>query len=584
MKTDVKGKRNVHFQAKVLIVSVLIVCVMAGAIGGFWYRQTSRQAQNAAERYIGSVLERLNGSFETMLRDVDHLVICASIDTNHIISPLRSYETADPAEKLAYNQTILDTMLSLYQFKTYLEGMMISSTTGNYFRIGTTLPYNTLIEQPWFYEVSMEDKKSAVILPYSNGSEMVLSIARNIYSGNERLGVVKADVRYTILNDCYGKDFNGLGAIYIIDPASGSIIYPLDVPQQIGTQLLASSGQSEASGSCYTEIAGVSSLVIYQRSELTGWLTLGVVPENDVTREFRGVSLTAVAVSLLFGVIAVAFLAAFLFSETAKIQKLCTAVAQIDGQNLQMQPVIHSGDEIETLQAQIINMVDRIRNLLYDIQRAEQTRHKMEFQILQNQINPHFLHNTLNTIRYMAYVQKEENIVNVVDSLSVLLRNNMRANEYLTIEEEAQSLRSYLEIQTFKYSGKYVYTVEVEPGLEQYGILKMLIQPLVENALKHGIAPSDRPGFIKVQMFLDDRMLRVEVVDNGVGMPQEVIEKVLSESGDSHIGLRNVIDRIKIYYGAPYGVEIHSGGIGTRVTLLLPKMKMTKEMEAAEHV
>lgn len=485
-----------HFQTKVLIVSVLIVCVMAGAIGSFWYRQTSKQAQSSAERYIGSVLERLNGSFETMLRDVDHLVICASIDTNHIVNPLRNYKTAAPSEKLACNQTILDTMLSLYQFKTYLEGMMISSVDGNYFRIGTTLPYQTLIQQPWFYEVSMDGKKSAVILPYSNGSEMVLSIARNIYSGSEQLGVVKADVRYTILNDCYGKDFNGLGAIYIIDPVSERIIYPLDVPQQIGAQLLTSGGQGEASGSGYAEIDGVSSLVIYQRSELTGWLTLGVVPESGVTREFRSVSLTAMAVSLLFGVVAVAFLAVFLFGETAKIQKLCTAVAQIGGQNLQMQPVIHSGDEIETLQNQIIRMVDRIRNLLYDIQCAEQTRHKLEFQILQNQINPHFLHNTLNTIRYMAYVQKEENIVTVVDSLSVLLRNNMRANEYLTIEEEAQSLRSYLEIQTFKYSGKYIYTVEVEPGLEQYRILKMLIQPLVENALKHGIAPSDRPGVV----------------------------------------------------------------------------------------
>lgn len=184
----------------------------------------------------------------------------------------------------------------------------------------------------------------------------------------------------------------------------------------------------------------------------------------------------------------------------------------------------------------------------------------------------------------MAYVQKEENIVTVVDSLSVLLRNNMRANEYLTIEEEAQSLRSYLEIQTFKYSGKYVYTVEVEPGLEQYRILKMLIQPLVENALKHGIAPSDRPGVVKVQMFSDDGMLRVEVVDNGVGMPQEIIEKILNESDDRHIGLQNVIGRIKIYYGAPYGVELHSGGFGTRVALLLPKIEMKKGTEAAEYV
>ena len=153
----------------------------------------------------------------------------------------------------------------------------------------------------------MDGKKSAVILPYSNGSKWVLSIARNIYSGSEQLGVVKADVRYTILNDCYGKDFNGLGAIYIIDPVSERIIYPLDVPQQIGAQLLTSGGQGRSKRQRLCGNRRCFSLVIYQRSELTGWLTLGVVPEGDVTREFRSVSLTAMAVSLLFGVVAVAF-------------------------------------------------------------------------------------------------------------------------------------------------------------------------------------------------------------------------------------------------------------------------------------
>lgn len=144
MKNRTNEKRKLHFQTKVLIVSLLIVCVMAGAIGGFWYRQTSKQAQHAAERYIGSVLERLNGSFETMMKDVDHLVICASIDTNHIINPMRGYADKTPAEKLSCNQTILDTMLGLYQFKTYLEGMMISSVNGNYYRVGAILPYAAL--------------------------------------------------------------------------------------------------------------------------------------------------------------------------------------------------------------------------------------------------------------------------------------------------------------------------------------------------------------------------------------------------------------------------------------------------------
>ena len=278
-------------------------------------------------------------------------------------------------------------------------------------------------------------------------------------------------------------------------------------------------------------------------------------------------------------------------SFTQRISELSKVFETVGGEHLVPISYVRGKDEIGSLMSNYNRMVARTNELIqivYKNKIKEQEmlveRQNAELLALHSQINPHFLHNTLNTIRYMAYVQKEENIVTVVDSLSVLLRNNMRANEYLTIEEEAQSLRSYLEIQTFKYSGKYVYTVEVEPGLEQDRILKMLIQPLVENALKHGIAPSDRPGVVKVQMFSDDGMLRVEVVDNGVGMPQEIIEKILNESDDRHIGLQNVIGRIKIYYGAPYGVELHSGGFGTRVALLLPKIEMKKGTEAAEYV
>ena len=574
MKTAGNRKRNMHFQTKVLIVSVLIVCVMAGAIGSFWYRQTSKQAQSSAERYIGSVLERLNGSFETMLRDVDHLVICASIDTNHIVNPLRNYKTAAPSEKLACNQTILDTMLSLYQFKTYLEGMMISSVDGNYFRIGTTLPYQTLIQQPWFYEVSMDGKKSAVILPYSNGSEMVLSIARNIYSGSEQLGVVKADVRYTILNDCYGKDFNGLGAIYIIDPVSERIIYPLDVPQQIGAQLLTSGGQGEASGSGYAEIDGVSSLVIYQRSELTGWLTLGVVPESDVTREFRSVSLTAMAVSLLFGVVAVAFLAVFLFGETAKIQKLCTAVAQIGGQNLQMQPVIHSGDEIETLQNQIIYMVDRIRNLLYDIQCAEQTRHKLEFQILQNQINPHFLYNTLSAINWRAKMRGAQEISDMVEALSNLLRVTLNDDSGLIpLEQELSLVQSYIVIQRIRFDETLDYRLAVEADeLKDVLIPKLTLQPLIENAIRYGLEQSTQICRVQLSVRRQGAQLVLLVQNDGSLYEDDLLEKLRQKTVTPHgygIGLLNIEKRLEFAFGKEAGLELYNeDGMATaRITI-----------------
>lgn len=572
MKT-VTGRARTSFRFKIISVSVLAMCIMMAAIAVVWYAETSREARISAERYIGNVLSRLNESFETMVRDVDHLVTSASIDQANVISVISGRERQTAVEKLEGNQTIMSTMLSLYQFKTYMEGLLITTPQGNYYRVGACLPYKQLISQPWFGQVEMEGGKSVILPPHSNGSDMVISVVRNIISGNKILGVVKADMKCKILDDCYNMDFKGFGRIYILDDGPGTLIYPLEEEggQTAGEDLLACSKSMGEEGSFYAEIGGVPCLVIYSRSGLTGWITAGVVPRTEIAKEFRSVSIMALVLSIMLGTGIIGVLYVLLSAQVNKVGRLCEAVRRIDKTALMMEPVIRSEDEIGLLQDQIIRMVERIRLLISSVRDEQNEKRRLEMRMLQNQINPHFLHNTLNTIKHLALLQDASNIVEVSDGLSVLLRNNMKEEEYLTVGAECGNMEGYLNIQKYKYSGKFEYQIMVEPGLEGCWILKMLIQPFLENALKHGIGPMKGMGLLTVKIFTDDGCLAVNIADNGVGMSDERLRQLTdSPETGAGIGIRNVIRRIRLHYGAPYGVSIRSSSLGTVVELLLP--------------
>lgn len=574
------------FRFKIIAVSIAILCITFGLTTYIWYVEISDSAKSSAERYVGSVLERINGTFETMMKDIDHLITYASIDRANVINVIKDRPQQTQAEQLQGNQTILNTMLHIYQFKTYMEGMIITTTEGNYYRVGQMPPYPELVQQPWFEKVDMVGEKSTVLPPHSNGADEVISVARNINFEGRHLGVVKADMNCSILEDCYGTSFQDFGQIYILDIDQEQMIYPLKTTkkEELTKALLAQKDEMQASGSCYAVVDGVPSLVIYNRLGICGWVAAGVVPKAEITREFRNTCATIYGVNAVLAVLSLTVLYFSLSSEVDNVMKLCKAVQRIDENGMGLELVVHSGDEIEALQDQIASMVQRLRRLIDHIRTEQEEKRNLELRILQNQITPHFLHNTLNTIKYLAVLQNATNIAYVTDSLSVLLQNNLKAEEYLTVEEEVKNIHSYLDIQKFKYSGKFQYSISVEPQLQTYGILKMLIQPVLENALKHGIGPMDGMGVVKIRMYREENALIVDITDNGVGMSQEKLQRLMEHTDESkRVGMKNVISRIGLHYGAPYGVKIESGVMGTKVILTLPIVNLAEKYGNGEN-
>ncbi len=241
--------------------------------------------------------------------------------------------------------------------------------------------------------------------------------------------------------------------------------------------------------------------------------------------------------------------------------------------------------ELSELNDSFAHMVHRIQELVEQVRAEETQLRKTELKALQAQINPHFLYNTLDSIQWMCERGKTEQAAAMVSALAKLFRISIsRGHELIPIKDEVQHAKSYLIIQSYRYRNQFSYHFEVEEGLENFLCNKITIQPLIENAIYHGINRMVDEGEITVCVkTVKDcpRDILITVEDNGVGMTQEQCRKILEKgrSDSGGIGVKNVNDRLKIYFGEAYGIEIHSEpDVGTKVEVRIPKIEKEAEV------
>lgn len=265
-------------------------------------------------------------------------------------------------------------------------------------------------------------------------------------------------------------------------------------------------------------------------------------------------------------------------SITQPIRLLCKVTEQVANGNLAVRSEVQSGVEVRVLSDSLNTMIDKINGLLQQVT-DEQTRlRKAEFELLQAQINPHFLYNTLDAIVWLAESGDEKKVVSMVGSLSEFFRTSLnRGEEIVSIKKELQHVRSYLEIQQIRYQDILKYEIDVPEELEPYLIPKITIQPLVENALYHGIKNKRGTGSIRISGKMGGDCFYIEVEDNGIGMSAQRLKQVVDgihnrELAENDIyGLYNVNERIHLNFGEDYGIRIDSRYMeGTTVQLKLP--------------
>lgn len=286
--------------------------------------------------------------------------------------------------------------------------------------------------------------------------------------------------------------------------------------------------------------------------------------------------------TILFGalVIGTAGLSITISNSVSKpITNLCQTTDQVSKGDFSIRADISSGDEVATLAGSFNSMIEKIGELVEDIKIEQLNLRATELKLLQAQINPHFLYNTLDTIIWLAEDKQTAQVVSMVSSLSDFFRTTLSdGRDYITLREEEAHIRSYLEIQQFRYRDILDYEIHIPEELYQYKVLKLTLQPLVENALYHGIKNKRGMGHIYVDAKVENHILTLAVEDNGIGMEKEALyalrkrvkkETVADKKGG--FGLSNVDERIRLNYGAGYGLFFESiYGEGTTVTAVFP--------------
>lgn len=267
------------------------------------------------------------------------------------------------------------------------------------------------------------------------------------------------------------------------------------------------------------------------------------------------------------------------------IQELYDATQKVAEGNFAVRARSRSQDEIAALGLAFNNMAENIQALIDQVREDEEKMRRMDLRLLQEQINPHFLYNTLDTIVWLIESNETDQAVNMVMTLSNFFRLVLsKGKEFIAIQEEEKHIRSYLEIQAMRYHDILEYDIQIDQTVYDVQIPKLTLQPLVENALYHGIKYKRAKGYIHIHGEKDGDLVHLRVRDNGVGMDQEELEQLRREISrpcqetEKGFGLANVNERIQMYFGEEYGLKIQSvKGKGTIVEVTIPAVRMVRE-------
>ena len=315
------------------------------------------------------------------------------------------------------------------------------------------------------------------------------------------------------------------------------------------------------------------------------WRVVGVSSEQELITDGLQEVLRISVISALFILAAMLMLSVLLSQMLSKpIQNLVYAMRSFerDADNFSYEPVM-GVREVQNLSVSFEHMVHRIQKLMATVRSEEINLRKTELKALQAQINPHFLYNTLDSISWMCEQGKNAEAVLMVNALARLFRISIsRGHELIPIRSEVQHAQSYLQIQSVRYKDQFSYEFDVEEGCLEYLCNKITLQPIIENAIYHGVNGLVDEGRIIIRVFEREDDIFFTVEDNGVGMEPEQIEEIFRRKpdGKSGIGIKNVNDRLKIWFGEKYGITITSvPDEGTCVTVRMPKVREESEYE-----
>jgi two-component system, sensor histidine kinase YesM len=574
-------------RSKLLLYFITIILMPFSTLGVFGYWVSSNTIEKEATAHTAQMIDQVQNNTESYIKDMEN-IINLLVNEPEVGEFLKSNQPLTSSFQSPRETEIRRFMTNIQGNHPEIAGILLVNNqdidlSNEMFRSSK----DALIDESWYIEAI---RTPSVFHLISN------PIGRNIknrvnYSADEVVSIVKAiedpvtkipmgvvliDLKLDVLEEVIsGVTLGKSGFLYIVD-SNGDVVYaPVNpIVHRVNSRWLDADNEN-----LVKNIRDQRFQILVSASNYTGWKTVGVFSLNDTLKEVTQVRNFSVGISIITLLLGIG--AAFLFTNSIvkPVGELRLLMKQAEEGDLNVHFESRSQDEIAHLGSSFNTMIGEIRKLVDLVYKEQKSKREAELRVLQEQIKPHFLYNTLDTIQWMAQEDKNDEIVKMITALTNLFRIGLnKGKEMVRVKEEIEHIRSYLFIQKARYEEKLEYELKIDPDIEEFLVLKLILQPLVENAIYHGIKARRGVGKITIAAKRDGNIIIFSVTDNGVGISPERLDQLrdlfmdgIPMKDKSGYGSFNINERIKLTFGQDFGLHINSIlGEGTTVEIWHP--------------
>ncbi|MGG7141854.1 sensor histidine kinase [Clostridium nigeriense] len=578
---------------RLLIFFLVITFLPITTLGVFSNLIYTKIVEKKVNQHTEQMINQIELNIDNYIKSVENILMYIA-NSEDIINFLNQSDESNETYELNTLEDRIKRSLEVYtDINSEIFGLLIVNNDDKY--ISNELEKKTrdsLTMEIWYKESINESEKvhffskpiGRNLRAYkSYSAEDIISISKAVIdkNTNEPIGVVMADINLKKFDDIIKDNYIGeKGFFYLLDNNNNIVYSPVNpIIYRINSNNFDSNTDS-----FIRSINNETFKIMYTTSNVTGWKSIGVFSFKDISKDITVMERFTLVIAIATSFLAVFFSLLFTNSIVTPIKELKTLMKGVESGDLDLKFEEEKyRNEFGELGHSFNHMVSEIKKLINMVYREQRSKRKAEIETLQAQIKPHFLYNTLDTIAWMAEDYNAKDIVNLVGALTKVFRIGLsKGKEVINLKDEIEHINSYLIIQKYRYEDKLSYEINFDKDILDTLILKLITQPIVENAIYHGIKEKRGKGRISISFRKIDDEIIITVEDNGAGIPEEKLENINSmldtsnsfcidsESGSGY-GISNVNTRIKLTYGQIYGLRYYSKlGEGTKVEIKLP--------------
>ncbi len=586
---------SLSIRARIILFFVIVSNISVLIIGVISYRLAFDAIWARADQFNRQIIENVTEKIDSLLSEAQRTSQMVADDPT-IQATLRRPLDTDIGRRYSKDLEV-DTQLNFIQsYKTDILGIYVLGANGSAYKSSFySLRTDDLRREGWY--ATIVSGKAPTWFGFHMGSFAAVTVGQSLVTvgvpvidkaSGEALGAVIVDMEVELLLRTIRAKLGNTGFIFMVDQNQKVISHPDNLmdPQREAT-LRRAVEDLATTRDVSSSVLKHEFLIFSKASTVTGWNIIGVIPRAELEKDTYSIRR---AITILLPLVCLLdLLAAWYFASALSnpIKKLMRLMRKVEGGDFSVVMDAQSRDEIGLLAQGFNVMVGRIRELMQKVYREHQKLRSAELAALQAQINPHFLYNTLESIIWLSRAGRSHDVIHIVEAMTKLFRIGISGGrELITIRDELEHVRSYLTIQQIRYKNKIDYLVDVPESLGSCRILKLVLQPLVENSIYHGIKNVRGKGLITVHGREEGNDIILDVMDSGIGMkPEELraLQAALADHGseadnNGNYGLKNIHERLTIFFGPEYGLSFTSEyGRGTTVAVRIPK-----ELDAGE--